>query len=105
MKRPVLVLAMLACGLAVSVLRASPGPEPLQFDLPQRGISAASDWSVSWVLLLIVVLAFVATVSAIRAWRGDKTRTSGRSRNVPPVQSLSEDVAPCGKGPDALDAL
>src|SRR5690349_16622610 len=102
MKRPELVLAMLPRGLAVSALRASPEPEPPPVDPPQRGTPSASDWSVLWVVLLMVVLAFVATVSAIRAWRGDKTRTSGRSRNVPPVQSLSEDVAPCGKGPDAL---
>jgi len=106
MKRAgMLVLAMFACLLAVSVSRGSPGPEPLQYEVTQAGLTAPSNSDVSSVVVVLGVLAVVAAAVAIVTWRGDKMRIVGSSGNIRTSGPISKGGPACGKAAGALDAL
>jgi hypothetical protein len=91
---PVLILAIIAGVMTVTVLRASPGPEPLDYALQAPAATEdMSNWAASSTVLVLGVLFVGGTVLSVRTWREDRRRVSSRSG------------AGCGKDAGALEGL
>jgi hypothetical protein len=112
MVRP-LFCAILACGMLVSFAPASPGPEPLQDDLPAiQSAPDATSPSVPFVLLIVLLIGGLGI--GIHARRRDKDRLKDMKdiRGRPHKGEKGEQPHPdstsgptCGKNVQALEGV